>query len=93
MARQRRGHENQQHDKGSASDRRQQRIDEEDGNTSQSRQMSWMWTLLMLVLLGIAAQLTYTGYLETRVTTRFDANKVRLTNYVDQIRNGFKLVW
>jgi hypothetical protein len=75
MARQRRGHETQHHDKGSASDRRLQRDDE--GIVSQSRQMSWLWTLLMLMLLGVATQLTYTGYLETRVTTRFDANKVR----------------
>ncbi|XP_059484928.1 mannosyl-oligosaccharide glucosidase-like isoform X1 [Neocloeon triangulifer] len=75
MTRQRRGGNEHHHkEKSGASDRRQlHRISEEDAPKSR---MSWLWTLVMLALLAVASHLTYTGYLETRVTTKFDNIKM-----------------
>jgi hypothetical protein len=74
MTRQRRGGNERHQEKGSGgADRRLHRADE---NPSTSK-MNWFWTMVMLVLLAVAAHLTYTGYLETRVTTRFDTTKAR----------------
>ncbi|CAB3367365.1 Hypothetical predicted protein [Cloeon dipterum] len=72
MVRQRRGHGQQE--RGSSERRQLHRIDED--NEPRKSRMSWLWTIVMLLLLSVAAHLTYTGYLETRVTTRFDNNKM-----------------